>query len=144
MGEMTEGPLFVNEGDITLSGSSRIGEPSEPIEVFCDGNVPDTSRIHGTISSDCPKIELPPMGDSELISAANNRRIAKLSKARIPVELEAQLTAVEHDDDLTMEVGVEWTTVQCRELLERGVPGIHFYTMNKSPATRHVFRNLQR
>ncbi|NQZ95460.1 MAG: methylenetetrahydrofolate reductase [NAD(P)H] [Myxococcales bacterium] len=89
-------------------------------------------------------IEVPIVpGIMPIISAANNRRIAKLSQARIPEELESRLTEVEHDDALTMEVGVEWATLQCRELIERGVSGIHFYTMNKSPATRHVFRNLQ-
>ena len=51
---------------------------------------------------------------------------------------------VEHDDALTLEVGVEWATRQCQELLDRGAPGIHFYTMNKSPATRRVFESLRR
>ena len=82
-------------------------------------------------------------GVMPIISAANVRRIATLSQARIPDELNARLSKVESDDALTTEVGVEWTTLQCRELLERDVPGIHFYTMNKSPATRHVFQNLR-
>ncbi len=81
-------------------------------------------------------------GIMPIISAANIRRIATLSNARIPEELEGQLTRVQDDDDRTMEVGVEWATLQCRELLERGAPGVHFYTMNKSPATRRVFQNL--
>ena len=79
-----------------------------------------------------------------IISAANIRRIATLSNARIPDELNARLGEVEHDDALTTEVGVEWATLQCQELLNQGVQGIHFYTMNKSPATRHVFQNLRK
>jgi methylenetetrahydrofolate reductase (NADPH) len=82
-------------------------------------------------------------GIMPIISAANIRRIATLSAARIPTALEAQLSRVEHDDALTLEVGVEWATRQCRELLDGGAPGIHFYTMNKSPATRRVFENLR-
>jgi methylenetetrahydrofolate reductase (NADPH) len=83
-------------------------------------------------------------GIMPIISAANIRRITALCASRIPAELEAGLRRVEHDDAQTLEVGVDWATRQCRELLERGAPGIHFYTMNKSPATRRVFENLQR
>ena len=75
-------------------------------------------------------------------SAANVRRMASLSGAKIPPELEARLAKVDHDDSLTMEVGVEWATMQCRELLEQGVPGIHFYTLNRSPATRRIHESL--
>jgi len=82
-------------------------------------------------------------GIMPIISSANIRRIAALSAARIPTALDAQLRRVEHDDALTLEVGVEWATRQCRELLDGGAPGIHFYTMNKSPATRRVFENLR-
>jgi len=82
-------------------------------------------------------------GIMPIISAANIRRIATLSAARIPAALDAQLRRVEHDDALTLEVGVAWATRQCRELLDGGAPGIHFYTMNKSPATRRVFENLR-
>lgn len=83
-------------------------------------------------------------GIMPIISAANIRRIASLSNARIPDELNARLSEVEHDDALTMQAGVEWATLQCQELLDRGVPGVHFYTMNKSPATRHVFEKLRK
>jgi methylenetetrahydrofolate reductase (NADPH) len=83
-------------------------------------------------------------GIMPIISAANIRRIASLCASRIPTALESQLRRAEHDDALTLEVGVEWATRQCQELLDRGAPGIHFYTMNKSPATRRVFENLRR
>ncbi len=83
-------------------------------------------------------------GIMPIISAKNVRRMAQLSGAAIPARLEARLAAVEHDDAQTTGVGVEWATQQCRELLARGVPGIHFYTLNRSPATRLVFQNLQR
>jgi methylenetetrahydrofolate reductase (NADPH) len=82
-------------------------------------------------------------GIMPIISAANIRRIASLCASRIPTALESQLRRVEHDDALTLEVGVEWATRQCQELLDSGAPGIHFYTMNKSPATRRVFENLR-
>ena len=62
--------------------------------------------------------------------------------ARIPAELEAQLSGVEGDDARTLEIGVEWATRQCRALLDGGAPGIHFYTMNRSPATRQIFQEL--
>ncbi len=81
-------------------------------------------------------------GIMPIISAASIRRITSLCGAQIPTELERALSDVEHDDALTMQVGVEWATRQCRELLARGVPGIHFYTLNKSPATRSIFQTL--
>jgi methylenetetrahydrofolate reductase (NADPH) len=82
-------------------------------------------------------------GIMPITSAANIRRIAQLCAARIPAELEQRLRRVEHDDELTMQVGVEWAMRQCQELLDGGAPGIHFYTMNKSPATRRVYENLR-
>ena len=88
-------------------------------------------------------IEVPIVpGIMPVVSAANIRRIATLSQARIPVELDAELSRVEGDDERTLEVGIEWATMQCRELLDRGAPGIHFYTLNRSPATRRIHENL--
>ena len=88
-------------------------------------------------------IEVPILpGIMPILNAASIRRMTSLSGARIPGELLAKLSEVEHDNALTREVGIAWATLQCRELLERGVPGIHFYTLNKSTATRAIFRKL--
>jgi methylenetetrahydrofolate reductase (NADPH) len=82
-------------------------------------------------------------GIMPIISTSNIRRITQMCGARIPAELEAQLSDVEGDDARTLEVGVAWATRQCRALLDGGAPGIHFYTMNRSPATRRVFEELR-
>ena len=81
-------------------------------------------------------------GIMPIISAANFKRITAMCGARVPPELEARLREVADDDAETMEVGVEWAMQQCGELLGRGAPGIHFYTMNKSPATLRIFESL--
>jgi len=81
-------------------------------------------------------------GIMPIISATNFKRITAMCKSRVPPKLEAQLREVEDDDAETMEVGVEWAMQQCGDLLSRGAPGIHFYTMNKSPATRRIFESL--
>ncbi len=79
-----------------------------------------------------------------IVSAANVRRMAALSGARIPEELARDLERVADDDKATRELGVRWATEQCEGLLAGGVPGIHFYTLNKSPATRRIFDSLFR
>lgn len=81
-------------------------------------------------------------GIMPIISAASIRRMASLSGAKMPPELEQRLAPVQHDDGLTRALGVQWAAQQCRELLAGGAPGIHFYTLNQSPATRRIFRSL--
>jgi methylenetetrahydrofolate reductase (NADPH) len=81
-------------------------------------------------------------GIMPIVSEANIRHITALSGARIPPALDARLAAVGQDDAQVMELGIEWATRQCRELLDRGVPGLHFYTLNRSPATRRIHRSL--
>jgi methylenetetrahydrofolate reductase (NADPH) len=81
-------------------------------------------------------------GIMPVTSAANVRRMAALCGSRIPEELERQLGEAQEDPEATLEVGVSWATRQCSELLERGAPGIHFYTLNRSPATRRIHENL--
>ncbi|MGL4421381.1 MAG: methylenetetrahydrofolate reductase, partial [Gemmataceae bacterium] len=46
------------------------------------------------------------------------------------------------DDAAVARVGTHWATEQCRDLLENDVRGIHFYTLNKSDATRQIYENL--
>jgi len=81
-------------------------------------------------------------GIMPVVSAANARRMAQLCGSRIPDELEAQLAAAGDDEAATLEVGVAWAAHQCRTLLERGAPGLHFYTLNKSPAARRVHESV--
>jgi methylenetetrahydrofolate reductase (NADPH) len=71
-------------------------------------------------------------------------RITTLSGNQIPPGLRAALERVRDDEQAALAVGVEYATRQCAELLRGGAPGIHFYTLNKSPATRAIFENLRR
>ncbi len=63
--------------------------------------------------------------------------------AKIPAPLLANLESAEGDADAVRRIGVEHATIQCRELLERGCPGIHFYTLNRSTATRQILETLR-
>ena len=82
-------------------------------------------------------------GIMPMISARNLEAAMRLSPgSKTPRELRDALSAAEGDAEASLRVGVEFATLQCRELLERGAPGIHFYTLNKSPATRRVTESL--
>jgi methylenetetrahydrofolate reductase (NADPH) len=73
---------------------------------------------------------------------AGMERMAELALgARIPAKL---LRAVARcsDDEAVARVGTHWATEQCRDLLDNNVRGIHFYTLNKSDATRQIYQNL--
>ncbi len=66
------------------------------------------------------------------------QRFVRLCGATIPMRLELELERAKGNPQAVMQLGVAHATVQCMELLTRGVPGIHFYTLNKSPATRMI------
>jgi methylenetetrahydrofolate reductase (NADPH) len=88
-------------------------------------------------------IEVPIVpGIMPITSVAGIRRMVSLGGGSIPHELDRELQQTGEDDAATLEVGIEWATMQCQELLDNGVPGIHFYTLNKSPATRRVYQRL--
>ena len=63
--------------------------------------------------------------------------------ATIPTRLRLQLERHQHDPEAILQLGVAHATVQCMELLARGAPGIHFYTLNRSPATRAIVSALK-
>jgi methylenetetrahydrofolate reductase (NADPH) len=72
------------------------------------------------------------------------KRITTLCEASIPTELNEQLVARnEEGEEAVAELGVAYATLQCADLLARGAPGIHFYTLNKSPATRAILSALR-
>ena len=70
-------------------------------------------------------------------------RFTRLCGATVPMRLTLALEKMKDDPAAVMQLGVAHATVQCMELLSRGVPGIHFYTLNKSPATRMIVSALQ-
>jgi methylenetetrahydrofolate reductase (NADH) len=72
------------------------------------------------------------------------KRFTTLCGATIPPALHEQLEARHADgEEAVAELGVAYATLQCADLLARGAPGIHFYTLNKSPATRAVLSALK-
>jgi methylenetetrahydrofolate reductase (NADPH) len=71
------------------------------------------------------------------------KRMARMNRNRIPADFLAELEAAEDDALAVHRLGVRHATRQCEDLLARGVPGIHFYTLNRSPATREILTALR-
>jgi len=77
-----------------------------------------------------------------VLSASQVRRFTALCCARIPPKLERELSKVENDDGAAVELGIEYATQQCEGLIKFGVPGLHFYSLNKSHSLTRICRNL--
>jgi methylenetetrahydrofolate reductase (NADPH) len=80
-----------------------------------------------------------------IIPVANAGQIKKFSAmcgAKLPELFASRLDELGDDADAVREYGIEYATGQCRELLERGAPGLHFYTLNKSKAVLQILANL--
>ena len=75
-------------------------------------------------------------------SVAQVRRMTKMCFARIPPRLEGLLEKVDDDDAAALEMGIEYATEQVSGLLDFGVPGIHFYSLNRSRSVKAIFENL--
>jgi len=89
-------------------------------------------------------VEVPIVPGMMLIqSAAQCRRIASMCGSKIPARLEERLARVEDDDAAAVQLGIDWTTEQCQGLLDFGVPGFHFYSLNKSRQVTAIFENLK-
>ncbi len=70
-------------------------------------------------------------------------RMAEKCGASIPANLAAELHKRGEDEEAVRDFGVAYATLQCAELLAAGAPGIHFYTLNRSPATRAILSALK-
>ena len=76
-------------------------------------------------------------------NAATREAMAELAAgARYPAKLLRAIQRAGADEAAVQRVGVHYATEQCRDLLENGVDGIHFYTLNKSQATREIYASL--
>ena len=81
-------------------------------------------------------------GIMPITNVAQIERFTRMCGTTIPMRLQLQLEKHREDPEAATALGVAHATVQCAELLARGVPGIHFYTLNKSPATRMIVTAL--
>jgi methylenetetrahydrofolate reductase (NADPH) len=77
-----------------------------------------------------------------IVSAPQIRRFTALCCARIPPQLEQALSNVENDDNAAIQLGIEYATRQCEALIQFGVTGLHFYSLNKSHSVSAICGNL--
>jgi methylenetetrahydrofolate reductase (NADPH) len=83
-------------------------------------------------------------GIMPITNVAQVERFTKMCGARIPPELAERLRRAQDDPAAVMATGIEHAVLQCRGLLEGGAPGVHFYTLNRSHATRSVLAAVRR
>jgi methylenetetrahydrofolate reductase (NADPH) len=88
----------------------------------------------------CRKPILP--GIMPVTNVSQIARMARMSGAELPSSLTERLRACGDDADEVRKVGVETATELCAALLAGGAPGLHFYTLNRSSATREIYSNL--
>ena len=69
-------------------------------------------------------------------------RMSELSGTEIPADILERFSAIEANQEAVQKLGIEIATDLCEQLLELGVPGLHFYTMNTSSATLEICRKL--
>jgi methylenetetrahydrofolate reductase (NADPH) len=82
-------------------------------------------------------------GIMPITNVAQIKRVTELCGSALPASLTAQLEARADDPEAVVDFGVAYATLQCAELLALGAPGIHFYTLNRSPATRAILSALK-
>jgi methylenetetrahydrofolate reductase (NADPH) len=81
-------------------------------------------------------------GIVSILSAAQITKFTQLCGSKIPPPLRKKLDELGGDDEAAAEFGIEYATRQCEELLRAGVPGLHFYTLNKARSTVQILKNL--
>ncbi|MBD0292608.1 MAG: methylenetetrahydrofolate reductase [NAD(P)H] [Jiangellaceae bacterium] len=81
-------------------------------------------------------------GIMPVTNARQIERFAQLSGTDFPAALAERVYAVEEDPDAVRAIGVEVATEMCERLLAEDAPGLHFYTLNRSTATREIYRAL--
>jgi methylenetetrahydrofolate reductase (NADPH) len=82
-------------------------------------------------------------GIMPVTNVAQITRFTSRIGATFPDQLAQAFEERRDDPDAVVQLGVGWSTLQCAELLAAGAPGIHFYTLNKSPATRAILSALK-
>jgi len=81
-------------------------------------------------------------GIISILSTAQIKKFVALCGAGLPKALVTELEKRGDDDEAVTQFGIDYATEQCQELLRQGVPGIHFYTLNKARSTSAILKNL--
>lgn len=82
-------------------------------------------------------------GIMPITSVKGMRRMADLAAGTLfPAALLRRIYRVQDDPDAVARVGAHWATEQCGDLIDHGVRGIHFYTLNRSDATKQIYESL--
>jgi methylenetetrahydrofolate reductase (NADPH) len=82
-------------------------------------------------------------GIMPITNFAQIQRFTALCGATLPKGLESELASVQADGEAVTRIGIRHAAHQCEELLHKGAPGIHFYTLNKSRASREILQHLR-
>ena len=98
----------------------------------------DYARFVDEVGVDTPVVP----GVMPITNVRQLERMAAMSGTEVPLALAARLHAVADHPDEVRRIGVEHATQLCRDLLDAGAPGLHFYTMNRAAATLEVCANL--
>ena len=77
-----------------------------------------------------------------VLSAKQTKKFTEMCGSRLPAPFVARLDELGDDDAAVIDYGIEYCTRQCKALLKFGVPGLHFYALNKPHSTSAVVRNL--
>lgn len=83
-------------------------------------------------------------GIMPVLNFAQIKRITSLCGAVLPADFAAKLEAAQDDKDAQFQAGVEFAIAQCRRLLGEGIPGIHFYVLNRAQACEEILQALGR
>ena len=81
-------------------------------------------------------------GIMPIVNYKQIKRISELSGATIPEWISEKLEPYKNDRAKSYQIGVDIAIQQCVDLLKRGAPGLHFYTLNKSRATVDIYSSL--
>ena len=122
-----------------LVGKINCGADFVITQMFFDNA--DYFRLADYLKGQCVAVPLFP-GIIPVANAGQIKKFSAMCGAKLPELFSSRLDELGDDADAVREYGIEYATGQCRELLERGAPGLHFYTLNKSKAVLQILANL--